>query len=125
MDPVRIRLLGAKVTGFSPARQEISLSIRFSDGKEKEVYRDIAMGNSWEAAGGIMADIRKMEARVKECVGRPGLVSVCFEDEEPTLEKMRIFLSKVFEKSKIIKNYRSSEGYMNLLKDITRMQADF
>jgi hypothetical protein len=128
MNSVRVRLNAIKVSGFSPRRQEVQISIRFNDGKDKEIFRDICVEKSDDAAAGIINDIRQMEKRARaefNGISFDNYMSIVIENEDSVIEKLKIFLSKVFEKSKIIKDYKSSDGYISLLNDINRMQMEF
>ncbi len=128
MNTVNVRLNSIKVSGFSPRKQEVQISIRFNDGKDKEIFRDVAVVKSDEAAASLLDDIKQMEKRAKaefNGVNFDNYASIVIEDEASVAEKLKIFLSRVFEKSKIIKDYKSSDGYISLLNDLNRLSVEF
>ncbi len=129
MKKINVEIREIKVSSFSPARDEISFAITFNDGKEKEITRALAVAKGEDAAVQVIRDIRRMESTLNaEFDGKMILdnySSIIIKDEAAALEKMKFFFSKVFEKAKVVKNQRTSDGYMKLVSDVSSMKLAF
>lgn len=129
MRKVEVEIKAIKVYSFSPGKKEVSFLIRFNDGKDKEINKDASLEDEKDLSVEIIKGIRKFENSLHtEFDGKSILsdyISVAIKDEEKVTEKIKHFVSKVFEKVHVIKNQKNAEGYMNLISQVNNMRLEF
>lgn len=129
MKIINVEFKGIKVASFSPARQDVRFAIAFDDGKAKEVTKTIGLKKGSDAALDIIRDIRRVENSLNaEFDGKTLLdsyVNIIITDEEKITERLTVFLSKVFEKVKLIKSQTVADGYIGLINRVNSMKLEF
>lgn len=129
MHVINVELRRIKVASFSPARQDVSFLVSFNDGKDKEITKTFEIKDSKDAALEIIRDLRKVENSLNaEFDGKAvldGYINIMIKDEDKVTEKLAAFMSKVFEKVKIVKNQRVADGYISLINNVNSMKLDF
>ncbi len=129
MKKINVELREIKVASFSPSRQEVSFVILFNDGKEKEITKTSEIIKGSDAALEVIKAIRKVETRLNaEFDGKVVLdnyTNIIIKNEEKITEKLTFFLSKVFEKIRMIQNQQVADGYMNLINQVNSMKQEF
>jgi hypothetical protein len=129
MKAINVDLKGIKVASFSPSKEEVSFSISFNDGKDKEITKNVRLDMTEDVALQIIRDIRKVENSLHaEFDGKAVLddyINIVIKDEDKVTEKLKHFISKVFEKIKVIKSQKIAEGYMSLINQVNSMNLDF
>ena len=129
MKIINVELKSIKVASFSPSKQEVSFVISFNDGKEKEITKTAKVEKGDSAALQVIRDIRRIENSLNaEFDGKALLddyINIVIMDEEKITEKMKQFISKVFEKIHVIKNQRVADGYISLINSVNSMGTEF
>lgn len=129
MKAISVELSRIKVASFSPGRKEVSLLIEFNDGKEKEITKNVSLDDEREVHIDIIKDIRNVENRLHtEFDGKSVLenyIRVIIKDEEKITEKLKHFISKVFEKIHVIKNQKVADGYIDMISQVNSMKVEF
>ena len=128
MDAVEVTLKSVSISQFSPAHQELQLSICFYDGKDKEIFKSIAVGDAEQIAPEIIREIRQLVRRANasfDGVSLRSYTAVIIADEDIVMQKLTTFIGQAFEKARVVKNYRKAEGYVDLVKDVNRLRIEF
>ncbi len=128
MKIINVELKSIKVASFSPSKQEVSFVISFNDGKEKEITKTAKVEKGDSAALQVIRDIRRIENSLNaEFDGKALLddyINIIIKDEAKVTGRIAAFISKVFEKIKVIKNQKVAEGYVNLINSVNSMKDD-
>jgi len=128
MKIINVELKSIKVASFSPAKQDVSFVVSFYDGKEKEITKTIGLEKGSDAALGIIRDIRRVENSLNaEFDGKALLdnyINIVIKDEDKVTERLAAFISKVFEKVKLIKSQTVADGYMSLISRVNGMRME-
>jgi len=129
MQVINVEVRSIKVASFSPARQDVSFLVIFNDGKDKEITKNLELKKGDEAALEIIRDLRKVENSLNaEFDGKAvldGYTNIMISDEDKVTEKLAMFISKVFEKVKVIKNQTIADGYVALINNVNSMKMEF
>ncbi len=129
MQIINVELKSIKVSSFSPARQDVNFVVSFNDGKDKEITKTTELKKGSDVALEIIRDLRRVENSLNaEFDGRAVLdsyINIMIKDEDKVTEMIAAFISKVFEKVKIIKNQTVADGYVSLINNVNCMRLDF
>lgn len=129
MKGINVELRGVMVSSFSPSKDEVSFLVSFNDGKDKEITKNVKIESTDDIALQIIKDIRRVENSLHaEFDGKSVLddyINIVIKDEDKVTEKLKHFVSKVFEKIKVIKSQKTADGYMSLINQVNSMKIDF
>ena len=129
MKAINVEIKGIRVSSFSPGKKEVSFLIEFNDGKDKEITKNVRLDDESEVHINMIKDIRKVENSLHaEFDGKSVLedyIRIIIKDEEKVTEKMKHFVTKVFEKVNVIKNQTVADGYMGLINQVNSMRIEF
>ncbi len=120
---VSVRLQQVKVTNFSPTDNRLTLSISFEDGKNKEITKTTRLKEPSLLSLQLMEELIIMEKNVNmDFDGEvlTGDANVTIENRHTTEAMLVDFFQTLYSKAQKIKNARSSEGYMDMLRDFQR-----
>ncbi|MBW2980895.1 hypothetical protein KY360_05760, partial [Candidatus Woesearchaeota archaeon] len=77
----------------------------------------------------VVLEIRNLEKSVHQRFNGESIldsiVNIVFEDEDKTLAKLTMFLSRVCEKIDAVRTSRDASGYLELINKVNSMQFDF
>lgn len=129
MRKILVKLKKITINNFSPKEKTVELDIHFNDGADKEITKKVSIDNPRGLAEQVILEIRNLEKSIhQEFSGESildGIVNVVFEDEDKTLHRMTLFLSKVCEKIDDVRTSRDPSAYLGLINRVNSMKFEF
>lgn len=127
MDTVGVELKKVRVDSFSVSDESVVLELSFNDGCDKQVFKTINMGDTKEIAAAVISEIMRMESNINAKFDGEMLapqLRIVVNDAEEKQKKLLRFLEEVNAKMQRIKNRKSSEGYVDLLREMGNVEAE-
>ena len=128
MRVVNLKLLKIKVDGFSARDDSVLLEIHFDDGSAKQIFRHSTIDDPRLSADEVIRELIRMERNINvQFDGKvlAGTVKVVVEDEEDCRHKMTSFFSELKSRIFRVRNFKSADGYLDVIRDINKMKLVF
>ena len=129
MRKVLVKFKKITVDKFSPKEKTVELDIYFNDGADKEITKKIGVDDPRKLAEAIVLEIRNLEKSMHQRFNGESIldsiVNIIFEDEDKTLGKLTMFLSRVCEKIDAVRTSRDASGYLDLINKVNSMVFEF
>ena len=129
MRKILIKFKKITVDKFSPKEKTVELDIYFNDGADKEITKKIGVDDPGKLAEAIVLEIRNLEKSVHQRFNGESIldsiVNIVFEEEDKTLSKLTMFLSRVCEKIDAVRMSRDASGYLDLINKVNSMVFEF
>jgi|TARA_B100002003_G_C13766828_1_gene380668 hypothetical protein len=129
MKIVNLELKKISVNKFSPKSNEVEMTIGFNDGSDKEIFKNINLDDSQQAAESIVNDLRKLEKKVhSDFDGEKvieDMVNIVLQEEDKIIRGISDFLSKISNSLEKIKNKNVASGYLDLIREVQGKSLEF
>jgi len=129
MRKILVKFKKITVNKFSPKERSVELDIHFNDGADKEITKTISIDDPRKLAEAIIFDIRNLEKSMHQKFNGESIldstVNIVFEDEDKTLNKLTLFLSKIYEKVDAVRTTTEASGYIDLINKVNSMKFEF
>lgn len=129
MKKVLVKMKKLKVNKFSPKERTVEIDVVFNDGANKEITKKVAIDDPQRLAEDILLEIRNLEKSSNQRFDGESIlddmVTIVFEDEDKTLQRMTMFFSRVCDKIQEVRNSRDPSGYLNLINRVNSLVFDF
>jgi len=126
MRVVSVRFRMIKVDYFSAVDGTVSVEIFFNDGADKQVLKKMNIKSPHEMTEELVTDMKVMEKNINlQFDGEKiaGEVKVVMEGEAEVRKKLMHFFEEITARTQRIKNMKTSDGYLELIRDIKKMAA--
>lgn len=126
---VSIELESIEVNKVLPKDNSIEVTIFFNDGDEKEITRDVKLGDPMETAEDILRDISKIQQSInsqfsgKEIVNRN--VRVLIKNKEVVKNSLRNFIEKINLDVEKIKECKDPSQLLDLVRKVQKTEIVF
>jgi len=129
MEQLNIRLTRLKVNRFSLKENSVEVCVCFNDGSKKEITKTFAINHDSELqTDELFIEIRNMIKNIHQRIEQgsivDSIVNISFQDEDASKDKISLFLARLFDKIKIIKNATQAEGYLAKFNEIQHMSLE-
>ena len=129
MKKVLVKMKKLSVSKFSPKERSVEIDVIFNDGSDKEITKKVAIDDPQKLAEDLILEIRNLEKSSNQRFDGESilddLVTIVFEDEDKTLQKMTMFFSRVCDKINEVRNSRDPSGYLSLINKVNSLVFEF
>ncbi len=121
---VRVSLLKVAVRRFSPIDNTVLLEIFFDAGKIKSITRTTRLGDANMLAMQLIDDLMLSERSEEAEFDGESLrgVDVVLENEQKARLKLIDFFRTLHSRAQQVRNSKSSDGYLDLIRNIQRTE---
>jgi hypothetical protein len=126
MKTINVKFKQINILNFSTRDETVELEILFNNYK---TIKSLVIDDPEEIANNLIIEIRR---KVKEINQRPAsdnlldnILTIIIENEERIINKISMFLAKLSDKIKEIKNQTQSGNYLNSMNLIKSMKLEF
>ena len=129
MNAIRLSISSIKVNKFFPRDGTVEFIVNFDDGSEKEITKSFIINEPDKDAKSLIEDIKKVAFSVfNKFDGRNVLeseIKLYFANESEINQNLSTFLRNIKTKVESVRNKKSSEGYIDMIKAVNSMKLFF
>lgn len=124
---VTVGLNRVRASSFSQRDNQVVLELYFNDGNDKQIFRTTTISAPDATAEQVLRDIIRMEENINkefEAGEFVGEARVMIKNYEEVRERLTKFFKSLAAKMGRARGAHTSEGYMDLVRDINRMELN-
>ncbi len=129
MNAIRLVINSVHICRFSARDGSLDIVINFNDGQDKEITKSIIVTDPDRNAEAVIEEICKLVKNTSNrfdgntVLGKD--IKLMFERKDDIVKKLANFLRDAHLKVESVRNKKSSEGYLDMIRRITSMKLSF
>jgi len=129
MKIVNVDLKKVEIGKFFPKENSVELKIKFTDGTDKDVIRNVLIDDPEEAAEEIVVSLRKLEKSLnrseEEGLIIDNLMNIVIKDEDVLIGKISSFLCRIRVEMEKINGKKDEKGYLDMIRNLKSLKLEF
>ena len=129
MKIVNVDLKKVEIGKFFPKENSVELKIKFTDGTDKDVIRNVLIDDPEEAAEEIVVSLRKLEKSLnrseEEGLIIDNLMNIVIKDEDVLIGKISSFLCRIRVEMEKINGKKDEKGYLDMIRSLKSLKLEF
>ncbi|MCP3685631.1 MAG: hypothetical protein GY861_23520 [bacterium] len=122
---IGVKLQKIKVSSFSARDCSVVLDISFDDGIKKQIFKDARVDEPEELAKKILSDIISMEENIHSEFDGEKIytdAAIIIQDSGSVEAGMKTFFDTLHGNIEKLKSAKIADGYMDLVRNVTKME---
>ena len=129
MKIVSLEIKKIEIGKFFPKDDRVELNVKFNDGEDKQISKEVKMDDPEDAAGDILVELRKLERNLHKNGDSElvidNFVNIVVKDEDEVIDTISDFIQKAKSRVDNIKSANVAEGYLDTIRELKSLMVEF